>query len=296
MRATVLFFACLCLTSAAELHQAAKTCNPDRLSSLLAQKPPLNEVDENGLTPLHNAIQAGQTPCVRLLLAQGADPQAKDPKGRNGFDAAMQRVPDLADRQAVESWRALVALLAQANQKKTPAPTPAQTAPVPWSLEYTANRGQSDVTKMLLQMGADPNVPAKSGTAPLADAALKGDLASVRLLLEYKAKVDSFSPAGTQAIHDAALGGNPEVIRELIKHGASTAARSRQEGQTPLHFAASMGRMTALEALIALGADPASKDSKGLTALDVAERAGLAEVVTYLRSASTSKRQPSSKQ
>jgi ankyrin repeat protein len=79
------------------------------------------------------------------------------------------------------------------------------------------------------------------------------------------------------------LGDNAEVIRELAIQGADLNARTRDEVQTPLHIAAAMGKMKAVEALVALGADVAIKDSQGRTALDAAERAGLTDVVAFLR-------------
>gem|GEM_PF-7115843 len=49
-------------------------------------------------------------------------------------------------------------------------------------LEYWAMRGESDVAKMMLSLGADPNTVSTTGTTPLADAELQGDLEVVRAL------------------------------------------------------------------------------------------------------------------
>jgi ankyrin repeat protein len=148
---------------------------------------------------------------------------------------------------------------------------------------------QTNVTKMLLALGADPNATGTEGTTPLADAALKGDLDGVRALLAYGARPNAISQAGTQPIHDAALGDNAEVIRELVMHGADVNARTRDEVQTPLHIAAAMGKMKAVEALVALGAHLTIKDSNGRTPLDAAERVGLTDVVALLRRAAAAK-------
>ena len=43
-----------------------------------------------------------------------------------------------------------------------------------------------------------------------------------------------------------------------------------------------MGKMKAVEALVALGADLKAKDSQGRTPLDAAERAGLTDVAAFL--------------
>jgi ankyrin repeat protein len=50
-----------------------------------------------------------------------------------------------------------------------------------------------------------------------------------------------------------------------------------------------MGKMKAVEALVALGADLKIKDSRGRTPIDAAERAGLSNVAAFLRSAAAAK-------
>jgi ankyrin repeat protein len=79
------------------------------------------------------------------------------------------------------------------------------------------------------------------------------------------------------------------VIKELAKHGADVNARTRDESQTPLHIAASMGKMKAVEALVSLGADLTMKDSTGRTPLAAAERAGLTDVVEFLKRAAAAR-------
>jgi uncharacterized protein len=277
MRTTLALLASFALAHAGELHQAARVCDADRMRQLLSGHPSLGEMDENGMTPLHVAVNARQAACVRLLLEAGADPMVRDRKGRNAFDAAL-RIPDLQDLRTIS-------ILLFSNQKKPGGPS----GPMPWSLESTAMRGQTGVTKMLLAMGADPNAIGTDGRTPLADAAFKGDLEAVRLLLAHGAQVNAISKAGTQPIHDAALGDSAEVIRELVTHGADINARTRDEAQTPLYIAAAMGKMKAVEALIALGADLKAKDFQGRTPLDAAERAGLTEVAAFLTRATAAK-------
>ena len=264
---------------AGALHEAARICFADRMRELLARNPSVNERDERGRTPLHVAIDGQQIACVALLLEAGADREARDGKGRTAYGAAAQ----LTDSRA----RATIRLYL--DRKSGPKVAQAATGAMPWSLEYAVLHRQTEVTKMLLEMGSDPNALGASGTTPLADAALKGDLEGVRLLLDAGARHDAVSEAGTQPIHDAALGGSAEVIRELAKHGADVDVRSRDEEQTALHLAAAMGKVKAVGALVELGADRTAKDSKGRTALDIAERVGLADVILLLRRAASTR-------
>jgi uncharacterized protein len=274
MRTIIALLASFAFAPAGELHQAARVCDANLMRQLLSRHPPLNETDDSGMTPLNIAVDSRQTACVRLLLEAGADPMARDRRGRNAFDAAL-RIPDLQDLKTIS------VLLWSCSQKKPGVPT----GPMPWSLEYTAMRGQTDVAKMLLAMGADPNAIGTGGTTPLADAAFRGNVGGVRLLLAHGALVNAVSKAGTQPIHDAALGDSAEVIRELAIHGADINARTRDDAQTPLYIAAVMGKMKAVEVLIALGADLTAKDSQGRTPFDAAERAGLTDVAAFLKRA-----------
>ena len=266
MSALIALFASLAL---GELHQAARVCDADRMRHLLSKQPKLNEADEKGMTPLLVAIEARQRACVGLLVKAGADLDLRDKQGRSAFDY-ITNISDAKDRAAMAAfvWR--------------PSPgTP--TGPVPWSLESSAARGQTNLTKMLLEMGSDPNAIGTRGTTPLGEAALKGDVEGVRALIARGAQVSAVDQAGMQAIHDAALGDGGEVIRELMKHGADVNARSRGESQTPLHMAAAMGKVKAVEALLAVGADRGLKDANGRTAVEAAERAGLSDVVALLK-------------
>lgn len=272
MRRIVALLASLAVATAAEVHQAARNCTTERMRQVLAQHPPLNEPDENGFLPLHIAIDARQKACVWMLLEAGADRKALDRQGRTPFDAAA-KIADADDRSRIEYML---------RNFGTPSSRP-QPGPAPWSLEYSAKHGQPGVTKMLLSLGADPNTVGTGGTTPLAEAALKGDLESVRALLARGAKSGAVSRIGTQPIHDAALADHPEVIRELVKQGAEVNARTRDEAQTPLHVASAMGRTKAVEALVALGADLSLKDAQGRTPLETAERAGFPEIVAILK-------------
>lgn len=272
MRTMFVLLASIMLVNAGELHDAARVCDAERLQQIILRNPSLNEMNENGLTPLHVAVDARKRQCIGLLLKAGADRNARDRQGRTPIDAA-EAIADPRDRSV------LVHMVRNFYLEGTGGAA----SPKPSWLEYWVTRRQPDVTTMMLKLGADPNTVGTGGTTPLADAALRGDLDAVRALLAHGAKPNVTSLAGVQPIHDAALGDNAEIIRELVKAGADVNARTRDENQTPLHLAAAMGKMKSLEALLALGADLTSKDSNGRTPAEAAERAGLTEVVKFLR-------------
>lgn len=122
-RAVLLLLSCTTAAWADEIHQAASACNPPHMRDLLLKRPSLTETDESGRTPLHIAIDSRHTECVRLLLAAGADPNAKDKKGRTASDTALANRPsDFADTKAVKDWGTMVALVKKMNQDKSVAP------------------------------------------------------------------------------------------------------------------------------------------------------------------------------
>lgn len=277
-RAICLSLTALALTQAGELHDAARVCDTARMRQLLARHPRVNEVDANGNTPLHIAIDSRQRACVALLLEAGADRKVRDRQGRTALEAVVQ-ITDPRERIPIDY------MLKNFGQKAAAGPA----GPMPWTLEHTLARRETEVTKMLLELGVDPNKAGQNGSAPLADAALKGDLAAARALLAGGARLDAMSEAGTLPIHDAALGDQAAMLRELAKQGADGNARTRTEAQTPLHIAAVMGKMKALAALVEIGADLSAKDAQGRTPRMAAERVGLTEAVDFLTRAATAK-------
>ena len=89
MRTIVTLLASLALSHAGELHEVARVCDAERMRLLLSRGPSLDEADENGMTPLHIAIESRKRECVALLLKAGADRKARDGRGRTPFDLAV---------------------------------------------------------------------------------------------------------------------------------------------------------------------------------------------------------------
>ena len=99
MHTIVTLLASLALAHAGELHQAARVCDQERMRQLLSRHPSLNETDENGMTPLHIAIDSRKRACAWLLLDAGADREARDRQGRTPFDVA-EKIADPLERSA----------------------------------------------------------------------------------------------------------------------------------------------------------------------------------------------------
>ena len=80
------------------------------------------------------------------------------------------------------------------------------------------------------------------------------------------------------------------MVALLCNHGADPNAREHRHeysfflDSTALHYAASNGHIDAVAALLKCGAEPRSREShRGLTALEIAEKAGHGEVAAIIR-------------
>ncbi len=97
-------------------------------------------------------------------------------------------------------------------------------------------------------------VMAQQSAAPVADAAKRGDLATVRSLLKQGADASSPQPDGMTPLHWAAERGEIAIADALILAGANVTAATRLGGYTPLHLAARNGNAPVLKALLKAGA------------------------------------------
>ena len=109
--------------------------------------------------------------------------------------------------------------------------------PLIWSV-WTVN---IDVTKILLDHGADINGATENGLTPLLwiTGVCNCPLDMVTLLLEGGADPKKASKSGTTPLHSAVLKGT-EVVKALLEHGGYTDGAD-DAGQTPLGIATAMG-------------------------------------------------------
>lgn len=118
--------------------------------------------------------------------------------------------------------------------------------------------------------------------SPLADAAMRGDVAGVRSLLSDGAEVNAPRGDGMTALHWAAQRGSVEIARLLIQAGARVDVLTRIGDHTPLHVAARAGHEAVIGDLLAAGADVNSATATGATALHFASASGRADAIRLL--------------
>ena len=87
-------------------------------------------------------------------------------------------------------------------------------------LSYALTRRRSNnpgVVRLLLDHGADPNIPTQDGSIPLYQAIENGEIEVIRALIEYGASVEVEDDEGVTPL-DVAWGGREEIIRLLLEH------------------------------------------------------------------------------
>lgn len=119
-------------------------------------------------------------------------------------------------------------------------------------------------------------------SAPIHDAAGKGDLAKVKALVAKDPKLVNLKDGtGATPLHFAVAGGHKAVVEYLLSKKADVNAR-KKDGVTPLHVAASLGKLEIAKFLLAKGADRNTADSKGRTPLTLAGEKGHVEMIDLL--------------
>ncbi|HTA71032.1 MAG TPA: ankyrin repeat domain-containing protein [Bryobacteraceae bacterium] len=124
-------------------------------------------------------------------------------------------------------------------------------------------------------------LPAYGANSPVADAAMKGDKASLRTLLDQKADVNAPQADGATAIQWAAYRDDLEMAGLLISAGANVKLANR-EGATALYLSSIHGNPAMIDKLLNAGADPNERGPEGETPLMLASRAGNLDAIKVL--------------
>ncbi|MGI8783978.1 MAG: ankyrin repeat domain-containing protein [Acidobacteriota bacterium] len=234
----------------APLFRAIRGGDIGKVRALLAgDRSLVNVRDIDGVTPLMYAALYGTQECLRFLLDQGADPNARNSAG---VTALMWAVGD------VDKVRLLVSRGADVNAKSNEGKTPL-------SMAAQSDRNAAPI-KFLLEKGADVTAKDSAGLTALIEAALAADADMTRLLLDKGADIHARAGSGLTALIAAAGTECLRCVDVLLSHGADPKVTTKR-GITPLIAVASSGSAEIVRALLATGADPNAKTEEGHTAL-----------------------------
>ena len=221
------------------LYIAAMSGHQGIVELLLENGADVNGEDCYGKTALYEAARCGHQGIMGLLLEKGADP--------NGHEDSRQPVLSIA---AQSGYQGTVELLLEKGADVNGQYYDGTTA-----LYVAAESGYQGIVELLLEKGADVNGQDYCGKTALYIAAKSGHRSVVELLLEKGADVNCPDAAGEPVLPDLAWRGDDSMLEILLRYGADVDIRSRYDGATALHVAASRGNKTAVQLLIDAGAD-----------------------------------------
>ena len=142
--------------------------------------------------------------------------------------------------------------------------------------------GHTEVVKLLLKFGADPNIGNYNETTPLHKAARGGHSELVKQLLDGGAMPDKQNIYGFTVLIGAAAHGHQNTVELLLEAGADP-NKSNRFGETPLIEAAWSGYESLVKLLLKKGADPTRANVSGQTALSLAKENGHTNVAILIK-------------
>ena len=166
-----------------DVFDAATAGDADRLSQLWNEDPGQFQMHtRGGLTPMHSAATAGQTPSVEFLSGRGVSPNTNPADPKSG--------------------------------------APLSFTPLRLAVEHKDPKAAEKMAQWMLGNGANPNAPQKDGASPLHAASAAGYTAVARNLLRKGAEFAAKDKDGRTSL-EAALANQHKEAAELLRNPES---------------------------------------------------------------------------
>ncbi|KAI1362879.1 ankyrin repeat-containing domain protein [Xylaria arbuscula] len=254
------------------IHVAADDGTLDTFKLLHENGADILLVGENGETALHlAAANSDGYEILRYLLEQGVDLEADCERYGTPLMAAVRNGP-LATRLLLERGARVNAISKSCVTHN--------------ALQAAADRGSSDIVRILLEAGADANIRGGSSGSALCAAVMSGDQDSVMLLLDKEENINyAEGPKGSAL--EIAMSHQLLEIAELFFQrdvDVNTIGRAKYgTGMgTPLIAAVDVGEIIAIEKLLELHADVNLFPTGGESPVQIAVRKGRQNIVEIL--------------
>ena len=246
-------------TNWSALHRAVAKGDINQTRDILTSGANVNIADAQfKITPLHLVAEAGDIKIVNLLLNRGADANAKEARvGATPLQVAVQHGHvEVIDKLLAHpktnvnlrlnsGYSAIDIAVIQDNMASVKSFIKAKVGldvdqKLFSPLHLAAERGNTDIARLLINAGVNVNAQGPMGLTPLHRAAQQDHVEMVKYLLKHKAKVNARHQQGSTPLLVSAVASCPDVAKVLLKAGANINATNSQK-ITPLHAAASNG-------------------------------------------------------
>ncbi|GAB1726687.1 hypothetical protein NU195Hw_g6294t1 [Hortaea werneckii] len=249
---------------------------------------PMTPREKNKLADsLYAAACAGDLDHIKLLLSLGA-PINAGTMVEGLYEAFKPAKPGLLSPLAGAARNGqmdAVELLIAAGAEPNPGVNRSSSSP----LHQAIRADDLELSRLLLELGANINSLNDYKTTPLMYAVKYGSAKMVELILEHHPDMARLSFIGAAAIHWAVWPNRPEIMELLVAAGADCDHRMA-DGSTALHCASTAGHLETVECLLRMGADPTLKNDDWKTAFQIAVESGHERLAALLREATLRRR------
>ncbi|XP_059145882.1 ankycorbin-like [Physella acuta] len=267
------------------LHHCAENTDTSCAEYILKSIPSLlTSADDEGLTPLHMAVIAGNIPLIKLLLKRGANLKAVDNEKHT-----MTHWATVCGHSDV-----LNVLLENGAELNTPDKHHAY--PIHYAAQMMARKNKDDdssnsppddacqqILKTMLEHQVSPEVEDKDKRTPVIWAASAGNSEACKLLFQHGADVNRTDKDDLSPLHCAASRGHTECVETLVKHCSALVDPVDKNQCTPLFYATTLAHVDCMRALLQLGADVMHTDTRGRKVVHCATVSGSTEALEVLK-------------
>jgi ankyrin repeat protein len=149
-------------------------------------------------------------------------------------------------------------------------------------LMHAARHGHLEIAQYLLENGADIEARSYEGNTPLLFAAWEGQLEMIQFLIKKGADINSTNDMNWNALMQACLQGFYSLAKILVEKGSDVNLVDKEKGATPLMLVAHSCSKQIVKLLLENGADKSAKDKKGKTAGDYALTQGCGKIAEFI--------------